>query len=320
MGTPLMLVSTPAMATCNMTGPTSQTYSYTAANISQAAPAQFANTWSCYSTNIFGTKTFGNSNNICYRSTFDGTAVNGANSMTYTVGVNDSRNTVTNMVSNTVYGLYTTPVSGTTPLATTFTVTVPAGQATGKAVGTYSDTAVQFAFDEQGNGGACEGNFVSSSDNWDAINPVAYTVNYVVPSVCTLVSTSKVDFGNLASGATIATAGVATTGSVVVNCNANAPYTVYLSDGGQRIAGGSRQMANGSARLPYQLYKSTSYVTSQIWDATGGTGSLGGAGGQGGTGNGLNQSLTVYALIPGGTIVPATTGAYNDTVLVTVTY
>ena len=318
-GAPLALVSPPAMATCAMSGSTSQTFTYTAANINNAAALPFANTWACSNN---GTPS--NSANICYESIFDGTVANGSSTMTYTVGLSDTTNTITSMTSAHLYGstngsnsnVLTNPVGGTTKsLKPTLTVTVPAGQATGLPVGTYSDNAIQFMFDEQGNGGACEGNFVSSSSNWDAINPVAYTANFVVPSVCTLVSTTTVNFGNIAASTTVPTGGIPATGAVAVQCNQGAPYTVYLGNGNNFTT--TRRMKSGAVFLAYQLYQDSAH--SIAWNATN-VGTIGGTGGVSSTGSGSNQTLSVYALIPAGTAVPATTGTYTDTVVVTVNY
>lgn len=317
-GTPLALVSPPAMATCSMSGSLTQTYIYTAANINSAAPLPFANTWSCSNNGVVG-----NSQYVCYESTFGGTAVNGGSTMSYTVGLDDTLNNFT-MKSGHLYGknnnsnVLTNPVgSGTSPLAPTLTVTVPAGQATGQPAGIYTDSNIQFEFDEQGNSGACEGNFTPSSANWDAIAPVTYTANFIITGTCQLITTSKVDFGNLNQG--VLAAAVNGTGGVTVNCNNGTPYTVYLGDGGQRITGsGYRQMKNGTALLAYQLYKDSAHTT--IWDNIGGPTTTGGSGGVNGTGTGTNQSLTVYAQIPAGTTVPGTLGTYTDTVVVTVAY
>jgi len=318
-GAPLALVSPPAMATCAMAGSTSQTFTYTAANINNAAALPFGNTWSCTNAGVKD-----NSANICYESIFDGTAANGSNTMSYTVGLNDTANSITSMTSSHVYGsasgsnsnVLTNPVGGTTKsLAATLTVTVPAGQATGLPVGTYSDNAIQFMFDEQGNGGACEANFAPSTSNWDAIGPVTYTANFVVPSVCTQVSTTTVNFGNIAAATTVPTGGTPATGAVAVQCNQGAPYSVYLGNGSNFTT--TRRMKSGAAFLPYQLYQDSAHTIA--WSATG-VGTVGGSGGVNGIGSGSNQTLTVYALIPAGTAVPATTGTYTDTVVVTVNY
>ena len=103
------------------------------------------------------------------------------------------------MTSGTIYGLFNTPVSGTTPLTTTFTVTVPAGETAGLPAGTYSRSSIQFAFDEQGNGGACEGHFTPSTSEWDTLT-LNYTAKFVIPTYCLLTAISDIDFGNLTVG------------------------------------------------------------------------------------------------------------------------
>jgi spore coat protein U-like protein len=313
-GVPLALVSPAAMATCTLSGTTSQTFTYTAANITQAAALPYADKWAC--ANGF---TRDNSAHICYQSVFDGSAANGADALTYTVGLNDTANSIPSMTSGQVYGLYDTPVSGGTSLSTTLTVTVPAGQATGMPTGTYSDTNIQFAFDEQGNAGACEGNFVPSTSNWDAIGPTPFTAKFVIPSVCTLVTQAPtINFGNLPGGTAIPAGGVSSTGTIAVQCNRNTPYTVYLGNGAN-FSNPNRQMKLSAGNfLPYQLYKDSGHST--IWNATGGTAVVGGSGGVNGTGSGSNQNLTVYAFIAAGTAVPSATGTYQDTVVITVTY
>jgi spore coat protein U-like protein len=173
--------------------------------------------------------------------------------------------------------------------------------------------------DEQGNNTGlnnCEKSG-GGGGGWDS-GSVTYRVRFKVPASCALVSTPTIDFGNLNVGP-VPAGGVVANGGIVVKCTSGTPYTVYLGDGNQRITGGGyRQMANGSARLAYQLYKNSAHT--QIWDATGGTGSVGGSGGQSSTGTGASQTWTVYGWIPTGVTVPGTTGTYTDTVVVTVTY
>lgn len=309
-----LFVAPAAHATCTATGDTgAKTYTYTAATINSAAALPFTTSSTCRNPND------GNqveaSAHVCYRATFTNTVASGANTMTYSASVNDGANNVPNMTSGTIYGLFNTPVSGTTPLTTTFTVTVPAGQTAGLPAGTYSRSSIQFAFDEQGNGGACEGHFTPSTAEWDTLT-LNYTASFIIPPYCLLTAISDIDFGNLTVGPLAAN--VDATGGVSVQCSKNTAYTIYLGDGNQRIAGGNRRMKNGSALLAYQLYKNA--ARTQVWDATGGTGATGGSGGVNGTGTGLSQSSTVYARIPAGTSVPGTTGNYTDTVVVTVTY
>jgi spore coat protein U-like protein len=308
-GVPLALVSPPALAACTITttGGNNLTYTYTAANINSAAVLPFNTSWSCENNGVID-----NSQHVCYESVFDGTVANGANTMPYKVGFDDGNNSQASMTSGHIYGLYTTPVSGTTPLQTAFNVTVAARQTRNKPAGIYSDNNIRFEMDEQGNAGACEGDFSS----WDA-GAVTYTANFVIPGTCQLISTTTIDFGNLSQTGSLATA-VPASGGITVQCSPGTPYTVYLGDGGQRISGGYRRMKNGSALLSYQLYKDSGHTN--VWDATGGTTAMGGAGGVSGTATGSNDNLPVYGLIPSGVTVPATTGTYNDTVVVTVTY
>jgi spore coat protein U-like protein len=146
------------------------------------------------------------------------------------------------------------------------------------------------------------------------------TIQATLVGVCQLVSAPTLDFGNVGGVGTLP-ADVAASGSFNVACNDGLPYTVYLGDGLNRAGAGSglRNMTNGTARLPYQLYKDSGHAS--VWDATGiGAGVTGGAGGVSGTGNAANQPLTVYGLIASGTTLPITLGAYSDTVLVTIAY
>lgn len=306
-----------AHALCDTDGTTqTNTYYYTAANIGSAAPLPFTTSSTCRNPN--DGNNIRTSAHVCYRAMFsNNTVASGANTMTWTASMTDGANSVPNMANGVIYGLYNTPVTAPTPLTTTFTVTVPAGQATTKPPGTYASTGsnIKFSFDEQGNGGSCEGHFTPSASEWDTAT-INYTANFNIPTYCLLTATSDVDFGNLTVGALAAPVDAA--GGVSVQCSKSTAYTVYLGDGNQRIAGGNRRMKNGTALLAYQLYKNA--ARTQVWDATGGTGATGGSGGVNGTGSGTSQNLTVYARIPAGTSVPGTPGAYADTVVVTVTY
>ena len=71
-----------------------------------------------------------------------------------------------------------------------------------------------------------------------------------------------------------------------------------------------RQMANGSSRLKYNLYKNIGRTT--IWGAGVDTG------GNLHTGTGITKSIVGFARLNAGQIVPD--GAYQDTVTLTVTY
>jgi len=159
----------------------------------------------------------------------------------------------------------------------------------------------------------CLGDLLS----WDSGN-VTLTANFVVPSMCQLNSTSTVDFSNINDISTTKRDYTAQ-GAVNSTCNYGTPYSIYLGDGNNRIAGGFRRMTNGNNEyIPYQLYKDSNYST--VWDATGGVTNIGGAGGVSGTGTGSAQSTPVYGKIPQGTSIASTPGSYSDSVVVTVTY
>ncbi len=145
------------------------------------------------------------------------------------------------------------------------------------------------------------------------------TVQATVQAACELVAPPMINFGTVSSIGALA-AEIDQTGTITLACSNGAPYTVYIGDGNNRVGvgTGNRQMANGTALLPYQLYKETGHIN--IWDATGGPTTTGGSGGVNGTGSGANQSLTVYGVIAVGSTIPSTTGSYTDSVVVTIAY
>ncbi|MFS7241624.1 spore coat protein U domain-containing protein [Serratia proteamaculans] len=137
-----------------------------------------------------------------------------------------------------------------------------------------------------------------------------------VTDSCSL-STRSVNFGTLTEVGQLKTAKLAE-GEVTVQCSSGKPYTLYLGGGNHPATNGYRQMANGEARLPYQLYQDPARI--RVWDETGGTMQTGGVGGVSGVSDGSSQALTVYGLIATGTTVPGNVGTYTDTVMVTVAY
>ncbi|QJU56991.1 spore coat protein U domain-containing protein [Sphingomonas sp. AP4-R1] len=146
------------------------------------------------------------------------------------------------------------------------------------------------------------------------------TIKATLAGVCEFVSTRDLDFGGIDGTGALADA-LDATGRLTVSCTQGQPYTVYLGDGDHRASAGSglRNMGNGAARLPYQLFKDVDRGT--VWDANGiGEGVAGGVGGVDGTGSGASQDLIVYGRIAAGTTVSKTPGAYADTILVTVAY
>ncbi len=178
--------------------------------------------------------------------------------------------------------------------------------------GTYTAT-VQLFWDMDLLAVLCLGDLLS----WDS-GSVTLTANFVVPSLCQLNSTSTVDFGDINDIGTTKRDYTAQ-GAVNTTCNFGTPYSIYLGDGNNRIAGGFRRMSNSNNEfIPYQLYKDSNYST--VWDATGGVTNVGGTGGVSKTGTGSAQTTTVYGKIPQGTAIASRPGVYSDSVVVTVTY
>lgn len=304
-----------AHATCTVNGTTNITYNYTAATINSDANINFSGTISC----LGGRKTPEISAYICMKTVFTGsTSVNNSVSLPYTVtatvgGVGSS---TTNQTSNVWSGPAKTVASNNNIINYLVTVKVPAR--TGSPMiypkGTYIGT-VQLFWDMQASSSTvCEGD---SGGGWDS-GSATMTANYVVPSLCQLDSTSNVDFGNINDiGST--SRDYTAQGAVNTTCNNGMPYSLYLGDGNNRVAGGFRQMTNGSSQyIPYQLYQNSTY--SKVWDTTGGVAAVGGSGGVSKTGSGSAQSTNVYGKIPQGTTISTTPGNYSDTIVVTVTY
>jgi spore coat protein U-like protein len=111
------------------------------------------------------------------------------------------------------------------------------------------------------------------------------------------------------------------TGSISVTCTieaqGTASFTIGASTGNGSYA--SRQMNNGSSALAYQLYTDAAHTTA--WgDGSAGTSVINGS--MTGLPSLIGQQDTVtsnvYARIPAGQWVAP--GAYNDTIVVTVTF
>lgn len=131
-------------------------------------------------------------------------------------------------------------------------------------------------------------------------------LNAQVEQHCTL-STEAVDFGVLAQVGVVQTP-IHAMGQLNVQCGVGTVYTLYLGQG-NHPAGGLRQMANGSSRLPYQLFNDE--AQSIIWNESNGVTH---------TATGNEQSIPVYGQISPGTTLPSELGTYTDTVIVTVSY
>ena len=301
-----------AYATCTPTGTTSGTYTYTAATINNDAVLTYTGTIRCYG----GRTTPEISGYMCMKTVFTGTtnAINNV-SLPYTVTatVGGAGSSTTNQNSNIWYGPVRT-VATNNVISYSVNIKVPArtGSLIAYPQGTYT-ASVRLYWDMDLLGLSC-GDLLGGWDSGDTL----LTANFVVPSLCQLNSTSTVDFGNINDIGTTKRDYTAQ-GAVNSTCNYGTPYSIYLGDGNNRIAGSFRRMTNSNNEfIPYQLYKDSNYST--VWDATGGVTSVGGAGGVSKTGTGSAQTTTVYGKIPQGTAIASRPGVYSDSVVVTVTY
>jgi spore coat protein U-like protein len=308
---PLLLVPAPAQAACTNTSGASQnrTYTYTVANLGNEARIDFPFVINC--TGLL------DGQNVCVGATYTRSAANGANSviMRLDAAIPVHSVTITDMDNaGAMYGPYGALLAlGPSSTSTTITSVVPSGAASGKAAGTYTSS---FTIYEAKTAttllGLC-GLFGALTGAQAFGN---YTANFVIPKMCALNATPAINFNNVSSIGPTPTR-IDAQGTVTVECNT--PYTIYIGDGLNRVSPGSgnRRMAQGGARLPYQLFKDSGRT--QVWDATGGTTAIGGSGGVSDTGTGAAQNKTVYASIPAGTTLPVP-GTYTDTVVITVTY
>ena len=135
-------------------------------------------------------------------------------------------------------------------------------------------------------------------------------VSATVAADC-VVGTSTLAFGTVLSAA-IQAGNVDSTGNVTVNCSYGVNYTVELDKGaGAGATFARRKMTVSGNNLYYSIYIST--ARTDVW----GNGTAGSKTVEG-TGTGASQSLSAYGRIFSGQNPP--TGAYTDTVNVTVSY
>lgn len=103
-----------------------------------------------------------------------------------------------------------------------------------------------------------------------------------------------------------------TTGTIAFTCDTSTAVTLALNSGGCQSGSINprRYLCQGTIdnSFYYNLYKSASYVTGNIWgDGTGGTTPV--------TLTSAGTTLTIYGSLPGGQDI--TYGSYNSTVTVT---
>jgi spore coat protein U-like protein len=187
---------------------------------------------------------------------------------------------------------YKVPVAGVRWSVTTHTV-VFGGIAAGHdvAAGTYSTQV---------------GVSVYNGNNPNPTNTLQMTVEANVAGVCEVVP-GLLAFGSYDAIGANATNPLDAQGQIGVRCTRNTPYTVGL-DFGANGSGATRRMANGAARLTYELYSDATRMS--VWTP--------GAPIGGTAGSTLEIPLAVYGRIPPAQLVQA--GPYLDTVIATVTF
>ncbi|HEY9091595.1 Csu type fimbrial protein [Parasphingorhabdus sp.] len=138
-------------------------------------------------------------------------------------------------------------------------------------------------------------------------------VTATVINACTITAGagSNINFGVIQSTATNRSA----SSQIAVNCPSGTPYNIGLapSNGDINGAGVMSGSAGNTAKVPYQLRKTSS--TGPAWGNTATSSSTGN--GVTGTGTGTNSIISVYATLPSANY-PADN--YRDTVTVTVHY
>lgn len=155
---------------------------------------------------------------------------------------------------------------------------------------------------------------VGATSGSQAATTANVSVTATVTARCDISTTTAVAFGAYDPvGANVST-DVEEEGVLAVTCTNGAEATVTLDEGdhadtGSTAANPTRRMSDGEtveSFLGYSLYTDSGYQTE--WD---------GVTGQAYTGTGTADTLTVYAVLPGGQNVPA--GSYSDTVVATIT-
>jgi spore coat protein U-like protein len=147
---------------------------------------------------------------------------------------------------------------------------------------------------------------VYNGSNPNPTNTLQMTVEVTVAGTCEVVP-GILAFGSYDAIGANATNPLDAQGQIGVRCTRNTPYTVGL-DFGANGSGATRRMANGAARLTYELYSDATRMS--VW--TPGA-PLGGT-----AGSTLEIPLPVYGRIPPAQLVQA--GPYLDTVIATVTF
>ncbi|WP_240222455.1 spore coat U domain-containing protein [Rheinheimera hassiensis] len=121
------------------------------------------------------------------------------------------------------------------------------------------------------------------------------------------VSATNIDFGDYRA---VTAADLDANSAVAVRCTLATAYEIGLDQGLGGVSVNDRKMLQGANELSYQLFRDP--ARTQNWGNTPTTDTVAG------TGTGNSQNFQVYARIPSNQNVA--TGAYTDTITVTVTF
>jgi spore coat protein U-like protein len=148
-----------------------------------------------------------------------------------------------------------------------------------------------------------------SAPLWAATATTTFTVSGTVVPTCSI-SANALDFG--AAIPNPINSNVDAQSTITATCSTGAGYTIALNAGvGTGATVATRRMESGASSLNYTIYTNPGRTT--IWgDSTLGTSTFGGSG------TGAAQLIPVYGRIPTGQSVA--TGAYSDTITVTITF
>ena len=144
------------------------------------------------------------------------------------------------------------------------------------------------------------------ADAASAAENLAVSVEVAVK--CT-VRTTSLAFGTYDPVVANASASLDGTGALSIACTKGASASVALGVGGN-ASGNTRQLASGTSRLQYELYRDSGRT--QVWNESTGTLSTGAAPSK------AARNFTVYGRVPANQDVPA--GDYADSVVATVNF
>jgi len=143
------------------------------------------------------------------------------------------------------------------------------------------------------------------------------TVQITITASCNI-NTATLDFGSN-SGTTLVASNIDASTTVSVTCTSGSPYAIGMGLG-SNASGSQRRMASGGNFLNYDLYVdaartnawTTTVPPTNATCTTANSCFLG-------TGSGSAQSVNIYGRVPSTGSAPPS-GAYTDTVLMTIVY